>query len=68
MEVVHLDEVVQVNTQEFERDDEVLSKQKLVQLLYNIFLVLRVFLVKLLDQLSFHKPLLIEPFLVLENF
>lgn len=68
MEVVHLDEVVKVHTQKFEGDHEVLSKQELVQLLYNIFLVLRVFLVKLLYQLSFHKPLLIEPFLVLENF
>jgi len=53
LEVVHLYEVVKVHTQKFERYHQVLTKYELVKLLYNIFLILRVFLIKLLNKLRF---------------
>lgn len=68
LEVVHLDEVIQVHAQKLERDHKVLPKHELVQLLYNIFLVFRVLKIQLLDQLGFHKTLLVEPLLVFEHF
>jgi len=54
LEVVHLYEVVKVHTQKFERYYQVLTEYELVKLLYNIFLILRVFLIKLLNKLRFY--------------
>ena len=48
-EVVHLDEVVQVDTKEFEGDVKMLAEDKVITLLYNIFLILRVVSIQSID-------------------
>jgi hypothetical protein len=46
----------------------VLPKHKLIQHLYDVFFVLRVFLVQHLNQLGFNKPLFVQPFFILKHF
>lgn len=67
MKVVHLDEVVEVDTQQFESYHQVLAEHKLVKFLYYIFLIVRIFFVKCLDQVCFDEALLVEPLLVLKH-
>ncbi len=45
LKVVHFDEVVQIDTQQFECDHQMLSKYKLVQHFNNVFLIFWVFLI-----------------------
>lgn len=45
LKVVHLDEVVQIDTQQFECDHQMLSKYELVQHFNDVFLIFWVFLI-----------------------
>ena len=68
MEVVHLDEVVQVDAQQLERDAEMLAEGEGVEALDDILLVFRIVLVQRLDQPGLDKTLLEESLLIFENF
>jgi hypothetical protein len=68
LEVVHFDEFVEVDRQHFESDDQVLPKHKLVQSLYDIFLVLRVVVVQVLYQFSLNQALFVKSLFVFEDF
>ena len=68
MEVVHLDEVVQVDTQQLERDAEMFAEGEGVEALDDILLVFRIVLVQRLDQPGLDKTLLEESLLIFENF
>lgn len=67
LEVVHLNEFIQVHTQHLEDDHQMLSEIELVDASNNVFLVIKVLVVQVLDQFSFNKALLIQPSLVLKD-
>lgn len=66
-EVVHLYEIVEVDRQELKDDHQVLSKHKLLQLLYNVLLVFWVSLVQRLNQLGLDQALFVESLFVFED-
>lgn len=66
-EVVHLDEVIQVHTQQLKRYDEVLAKYELVQTPNDILFVLRIMFVERFNKFSFDQTLLIKSFLVFQD-
>jgi len=67
LEVVHLDELVEVDRKHFEGDHEVLPKHKLIQPPDNILLVFRVLVIQVLHQFGFHQSLLVQPLFVLQD-
>lgn len=67
MEVVHFDELVQVDGQHLERDDQVLPEDKLVQPFDDVLLVLRIVIIQMLHELGLNQSLLIQPLLVLQD-
>ena len=67
LEVVHLDELVQVDREHLERYHEVLSEHELVKSSDDVLLVLGVSVVQVPDQLGLDQTLLVQPLLVLED-
>lgn len=67
LEVVHLYEFIQVHRQHLESYDQMLSEEELVQPSDNVFLILRIFIIQVLNQLCFNKTLLIQPLFVLKD-
>jgi hypothetical protein len=68
LEVVHLDEVVKVDTQQLERDTKMLAEGERIEALYDVLLVLRIVLIQCFDEPRLNKTLLEESLLILENF
>ena len=66
-EVVHLDEVIEVDGEELEGEDQMLAEDEVVQALYDILLVFRVVSVQRFNQFRLYQALLVEAFLVLQD-
>lgn len=64
MEVVVLDELIEVDGEEFERDDEVLAEYEVVLDHDDVVSIIRVILLEVLEDLQFHSSLVLELFLV----
>ena len=58
-EIVHLDEVVKVDAEQFKGQNQVPSEHEMVQAFHNIFLVFRIVSVQSLDQLRFNETLFV---------
>ena len=50
-EIVHLDEVVEVDTEQFKGEDEMLAEDEVIQALHNVLLILWVVTIQSLNQL-----------------
>ena len=68
LEVVHLDEVVEVDAEELERDDEMLAERERVEALDDVLLVFWIVLVQCFDQPRFNETLFVQALLILEDF
>lgn len=67
-EVVLFDELVEIETEEFEGDDEVLSEYQVVEHPDDVVLVLLVVVVQVLQDLQLHACLVLEFLLVPDDF
>lgn len=67
-EIVHLDEIVEVDTEQFERDDQMLAEDELIIPSDDILLVFRILFIKRFNKFGFYQALLIQPLFVLKNF
>ena len=65
LKVVHLDEVVEVDAEQFESQDEMLAENEMIKAFHNILLIFWIVLIQSGDQLRFNQTLLIQPSLVL---
>jgi len=68
LEVVILYELVQVDREELERDDQVVSEHAVVFYLNNVVLVFRVLALQVLQNAQFYTCLVLVPLLVFYNF
>ena len=59
LEMVHLDKLIQIHTQHFEDYHQVLPKVELVDTSNNVFLIIQVFIVQMLNQLGFNETLFV---------
>ena len=68
LKVILLDELVQIDAQQFEDNDKVFSKDEVVQNSDDVILVLFVIQVEQLEYLQLHARLVLELLLITHNF
>lgn len=68
LEMIHLNELVQVDREHLEGDHEVLSEVELVHSTDDVLLVLRIFFIQVLDQFCLNQSLFVESFFVFQYF
>ena len=68
LEMIHLDELIQIDREDLERDHQMLSEDELVESPDNIFLVFRILVVEVLDQLCLNQTLFVETLFVFQYF
>ena len=68
LKVVHFDKFVQIDTQEFKSEYEMLSKDELVKPSNYILFIFWVSLIQVLNQLAFDKTLFVESLFVFKDF
>jgi len=66
-EIIHLDEVVEIDAEKFESDAQMLSEYELIIPPDNILLVFRILFIERFDKFGFNQTLFVQPLLVLKN-
>ena len=67
MEVVGLDELIQVHAKQFKRDEQMSSKDFVVDDSNNVIVVVLVSIFEVLQNFEFHSCLVLKPFFVSNN-
>ena len=67
-EIVVLDEIVEINRQQFKRYDQMLPEKQIVLYSYHIILIMLVVLIEVEQDLQLHARLILELLLISDNF
>ena len=67
LEVIHLDEVVEVDTEQFKCQNQMFPENKMVKPFHNILLIFWIISIQSFNELWFNQALLIQPSLILQD-